>query len=183
MKFLRLLLVTGTLLLIPIIASRFVEGWNWAFSDYVFAGVMFFGTGALFEIGRMMSSNISYRVGFGLALLTGFMIIWGNLAVGFIGSEDNPANLMYFGVLALSFLSAIAARFDAPGMARVMFGTAFGIALVPVIALVMKSTFAEIPEAAGVTTIFALNFFFVILFIGSGLLFKQSSEPTHKQVQ
>lgn len=173
----RLLAITAGLLLIPIIASKFVEGWNWSFSDYVFAAVMFFGTGVLFEVGRFMSKNIMYRAGFGLALLTGFMIIWGNLAVGFIGSEDNPINLLYLGVLMFAFLAAITTKFQAQGLSKVMFATAVAIALIPVVGLIIGTEFAEIPQAAGTVTVIFLNSMFAALFVGSGLLFKQAAEP------
>jgi hypothetical protein len=40
-----------------------------------------------------------------------FILIWMNLAVGIIGSEDNPANLMYGGVLAVAIVGAFMVRF------------------------------------------------------------------------
>jgi hypothetical protein len=46
-----------------------------------------------------------------------------NLAVGIIGSEDNPANLMYGGVLAVGIIGAIIARFEPHGMARALVAT------------------------------------------------------------
>ena len=174
-KLVRLIVITALIMLIPIIASRYADGWAWNYFDYVFASLMIFGAGALFELGLSLSGNLMYRAGFGLALLTGFMIIWGNGAVGFIGSEDNPANLMYFGVLAIAFLGSIIARFEAHAMSRVMYVTAFGMALVPVIALLMNSSFQEIPESVGTLGVFVLNTFFVVLFIGSGLLFRNAT--------
>jgi hypothetical protein len=165
-------------MLVPIVASQFVEGWNWSGSDYVFAAIMILLVASLFELGNSFSQNTLYRTGFGLALLSGFLIFWGNLAVGFIGSEDNPANLMYLGVLAIAFLGATMSGFKPQGMARTMFVTAAAMAIVPVIALMMNSTFAEIPEAAGTPYIFALNTVFVVLFIGAGLLFRQAHEPS-----
>jgi hypothetical protein len=47
-----------------------------------------------------------------------------NLAVGVIGTEDDPANLMYVGVLAVGIIGAIIARFRPHGMARTLFATA-----------------------------------------------------------
>jgi hypothetical protein len=179
-KIIRVLSVAVLLLIIPIMASYFVDGWGWSRGDYAFAFIMFAGTGLLFEIGRSISSSATYRIAFGMALAGGFMLIWVTGAVGIIGSEDNPINLMYLAVLAFAFLGSIVARFQARGMTRIMFLSAFAIALIPVIALIMKSSFAEHPEAVGVLGIFVLNAFFVILFIGAGLLFKQAGET--KQV-
>jgi hypothetical protein len=167
-------------MLLPLLGSLFLEGWAWSGSDYVFAAVLFFGTACLFELGSVMSSNIMYRLGFGLALISGFLLVWGNLAVGFIGSEDNPANLMYFGVVAIGFLGAIISRFQAKGLSKVMFVMAVAQALVPVIAWMMKSAFAEHPDAAGAPLVFALNAIFVLLFVGSGLLFRHASRDIEK---
>jgi hypothetical protein len=171
-------------MLIPIIASRFIGGWAWSFSDYVFAAVMIFAAGSLFELGRGLNKNLMYRAGSAIAVATGFMIIWGNGAVGFIGSEDNPANLMYGAALAIAFLGAIIARFKPQGMAKTMYSTAAAMALVPVIALILNSNFQEIPEAVGKVGVFALNTVFVILFIGSGLLFRNASaeRPVPKEL-
>ncbi len=52
---------------------------------------------------------MAYRFAVGVALAAAFLLVWMNLAVGLIGSEDNPANLMYFGVLAVGFIGAIIA--------------------------------------------------------------------------
>lgn len=176
-KTIRLLIITALIMLIPIIASQFVEGWAWSTFDWTFAAVMIFGTGVVFEIGRSMNPSILYRAGFGLALLAGFLLIWVTGAVGIIGSEDNPVNLMYLAVVVICFLAAISVRFQPRALSKIMFTGAFGIALIPLIALILKNNFQEIPEAVGVVGVLALNTFFVVLFIGSGLLFKQSTEP------
>ena len=65
-----------------------------------------------------------------------------NLAVGIIGTEDNPANLMYGGVLAVGIVGAIIARFQPHGMARALVATALAQALVAVIALIAGLGFA-----------------------------------------
>lgn len=58
-----------------------------------------------------------------------------NGAVGFFGSEDNPANLIFFGVLAIAVLGSALAGFQSAGMARTMFATATAQVLVGVIVL------------------------------------------------
>lgn len=114
---------------------------------------------------------MAYRFAVGMALAAAFLLVWINLAVGVIGSEDNPANLMYFGVLAIGFIGAIIAEFRPRGMARVLFAMAFAQALVPVIALIIWK-----PQVtSGVLGVLTLNGLFVVLFIGSALLFRNAA--------
>jgi hypothetical protein len=98
-----------------------------------------------------------------------------NLAVGIIGSEDNPVNLMYFGVIAIGILGATMARLRPQGMARALFTTALAQALVPVIALIInKPQVTSVEASMGVLGVLGLNAFFVMMFIGSALLFRRS---------
>ena len=93
-----------------------------------------------------------------------------NLAVGLIGSENNPANLLYGGVLAVGIVGAILARTKAQGMARALFATALAQALVPVLAIIIWKPQIT-PEMIGVLF---LNGIFVLLFVGSGLLYQRA---------
>ena len=103
------------LLTIPAIAN-----WPWSAADFVVAGAMFAVAGGTFELAVRSSGNIWYRTGAAIALATAFLVVWINLAVGIIGSEDNPLNLMFFGVIAAALAGSIATRFRAGGMARSM---------------------------------------------------------------
>ncbi len=82
----------------------------------------------------MKTDRATYRWAVGLALAAALIMVWISLAVGIIGSEDNPANLMYVGVLAVGFVGAIIARLRPRGMARAMFATAIAQTLVLVVA-------------------------------------------------
>lgn len=108
------------LLLAPLIAMRFTDEVNWNASDFVFAGVLLGSVGFAFELIVRKSTNLAYRAGGGLAILAAFLTIWANAAVGMIGSEGNPLNLMFGGVLLLALVGAILARFRPAGMARAM---------------------------------------------------------------
>ncbi len=168
-KFVRPLAITAILMTLPLFGSLFLDGWAWSKFDYVFAGVMFLALASLFELGIYLSKHTMYRAGFGLALLTGFVIIWGNLAVGFIGSEENPINLLYFAILAVAFLASILVRFDAGKMSHIMYSTGLGIALVPVTAMITGTSINE-------HSVFVFNLLFAVLFVGSGLLFRNSTK-------
>jgi len=108
------------LLLLPLVAMQFTAEVNWQPGDFVFAGVMIGGTGLLFELTVRMTPNWAYRGAIGLALAAAFMIFWANGAVGMIGDEGNPYNLLFYGVIALALVGALAARFRSSGMALAM---------------------------------------------------------------
>ena len=114
----------------------------------------------------------SYRFATILALATAFILVWLIGAVGVIGVEGDPFDLMYFGVLAVGLIGAIAARLQPHGMARALFATAFAQALVAFVALIVgkhQSSVSSVPE------ILLLNGFFIALFLGSARLFGNSA--------
>ena len=89
-------------LLTPFLAMQFTSGVNWTRFDFIFAAVLIGGVGLLFELTVRMSDNKAYRAAVGLALAAGLLTIWANGAVGMIGDEDNPLNLMFAAVLAIA---------------------------------------------------------------------------------
>ncbi len=126
---------------------------------------------ALKERSAMMVARNAYRAAVGLTLVTALLLAWVNLAVGVIGSEGNPANLAFFGIIAAGLLGALAARFRPKGMARILFAVALAQALVPLVALVMFRP----ALTAGVLGVLGGNAFFVALWAGSGLLFRHAA--------
>src|SRR3954454_16025342 len=70
-----------------------------------------------------MSRDWSYRGAALLALVGMFLTIWANLAVGIVGSEDNPANIGFFAALLVGIAGSAVARFRAKGMALAMLAT------------------------------------------------------------
>jgi hypothetical protein len=112
--------IAALLMLAPLVAMQISREVNWTASDFVFAGVLIGGVGLVFELAVRATRNLAYRAGAGAALAAAFLTIWVNGAVGMIGSEDNPYNLLFLGVVALAFVGALAAWFRAGGMARAM---------------------------------------------------------------
>ena len=113
-----------------------------------------------------LQSNTAYRFAAGLALTAAFLIVCLNVAAGLIGIEDDdPANLLYVGVLAIGFIGAIIARFQPRGLARALFATALAQALVGAIAL-------KLPNTASSEQIVILHGVFVALFAGAAWLFR-----------
>ncbi len=159
------------ILLLPLIAMQFTDEVVWDVTDFAIFGALLVGVGVTFEFAARKTGNSAYRFAVGVALAAVFILIWVNGAVGIIGSEDNPANLMYGGVLAVGLIGALVARFRPHGMARALFATAFAQMLVAAIAL---SAGLGSPWS-GPLEILLLNGFFAALFVGSAILFRQAA--------
>ena len=105
----------GLLLLLPLLAHA-----PWTASDFVVAALLLGSVGGAFELIVRKSRSLAYRAGAALAVVAAFLTIWVNGAVGMIGSEGNPFNLLFGGVLLVALAGAIVARFEPAGMTRAM---------------------------------------------------------------
>jgi hypothetical protein len=159
---------TGSaLILLPLVAMQITDEVDWEVADFAFAGALVVGVGVTFELALRMTGNRAYRAAVAVALAAAFILVWVNAAVGIIGSEDNPANMMFGGVLAVGIIGAIVARFRPGGMARVLVAMALAQALVALIATAAR---LGLP-ASGPLELLALNGFFVALWLISARLF------------
>jgi hypothetical protein len=118
------------LILLPLVAMQFTSEVNWTVGDFLFAILMIGSVGLAFELVVRASKNPSYRAGAAAALAGAFLTVWVNGAVGMIGSEENPYNLLFLGVIVLALAGSILARFRAPGMAAAMLAAALGQAAI-----------------------------------------------------
>ncbi|RHW18895.1 hypothetical protein D1610_01765 [Sphingomonas gilva] len=118
------------ILLLPLIANA-----PWTVSDYLFMGLMLGCAGLVLELAVRASGNIAYRAGVGVAVAASFLLVWVNGAVGFLGNEDNPANLIFFGVIAVAVVGSAFAGFRSAGMAFTMFTAAACQILIGLVAL------------------------------------------------
>jgi hypothetical protein len=168
--------IAALILLLPLVAMQFTDEVVWDETDFAVIGAMLFGACGAYELAARMTGNIAYRAAVGVAVVAAFILIWINLAVGIIGSEDNPANLMYGGVLAVGILGALVVSFQPHGMARTMAATALAQALVGVIALIggLGSTGANWPGAI----VFLTGFFAALWLLSAWLFRKAAREPT-----
>jgi hypothetical protein len=169
-----LALGTTTLLMVPLVAMQFTAEVNWTYSDFVFAGILLFGTGLSYILvtrifATRFGRSMIYRMAVGFALLTGLFMIWSNLAVGIIGPENNAYNLIYFGVIAVGIIGAFIARFKPKGMIYTMFGMACATAIIIGIALI---TGMQNVPGSSILEIIAVNGFFIFLFTLSALMFR-----------
>jgi hypothetical protein len=167
-------LVTALILLILLLASHFLDGWNWPPGAFVVVGTLVFGVGFTYELVTWNRDAINYRAAVGIAFAAGFALVWGN----FVQMADvTRAAAMYFGVPIVGIIGAVVARLRPNGMARALFVTAVAQALVLAVAAIMlisrnsQVTSWTPPEWRG----FAGNAFFAMLFVGSALLFRKSA--------
>lgn len=110
----------ATLLATPLVAMRLTDEVNWTASDFGIFAVMLGAAGGAWELGMRTSSSMAYRLGVTAAVGTAFLLVWATLAVGFIGNEDHPANLMYAGLLIIGLVGAVLVRFRPGGLAATL---------------------------------------------------------------
>ena len=155
---------TAALMVIPVIVLRAAEGYEWDPGDAVFLTILLGVVAIAHEVMLRVSDRRAYGAAVGLAFFTGLAQIWVNLAVGIIGSEDNPANLIYAGVIAVALIGAILAGFRAKGMAVAMAATA----------IAQSSTFF-VALAAGFGFTGPITVFSTCLWLISAALFRRSA--------
>jgi hypothetical protein len=124
---------TAIILLLPLIAMRFTTEVNWTVGDFVIAGGMLLGAGVTYELAARVG-GLAYQAGAVVALGTGVVTMWVTGAVGIIGSEDNPGNLLYLATVAFAIAAAIIARGRAGAMVWAMALTALAAIAAPLIA-------------------------------------------------
>lgn len=175
-------LATGLLLLIPLTAKLVMADMLWTVGDFVAAGILLFGAGLAFVLLARLGDNTMYRLATGLAVAAGLLLVWVNLAVGLVGSEDNPANLLYGAVLAIAIIGAIAARFRPLGMSNAMFAASLTYMVITVIALFVWKPSAEVtePSVLRINEIVA-NALFAAVWAGAGWLFRRASATGSNQ--
>jgi len=165
--------LAALLLLLPLVAMQFTHEVNWTPFDFAFAAVMIGGVGIAFELTIRATRNNAYRGGVAIALAAAFLLIWINGAVGIIGDEGNPLNLLYIGVIAIAFGGMAIARFRARGASRAMTMAAIANVAVGVVAVVAGRN-----DPPGIVGLVVLNGFFVLLFLGAAWLFGIAAEKS-----
>jgi hypothetical protein len=120
-----------------------------------------------------MSARTFYRLGVAVALAAGLIQVWMNLAVGIVGSEDNPQNQGFFGVVVAAAACAFVARLRPDGMARAMLATAGVQAVLAAAVATAPMTAREEPN--GATGVLLLSGLFVALWLLSAVLFHRSA--------
>lgn len=152
------------LLVLPWVAMQVTAEVAWSLGDFVLFGAMLAVACGAFELAARMTGSRMYRAAVGVAAGTAFLLVWLNLAVGLIGSEDNPANRMYAGVILVGMGGALLVRFRASGMVWVLVATAAAQGLV-----------MGVSWALGLGHAFVLTGGFMALWLTSAALFHRAA--------
>ena len=168
-------MAAALLLLIPFVLTLVGDGvegqsWHWTLRDFLCAFVLLFGTGLAYELMASTSDKAAYRWAVGLAVVAALLLVWVNAAVSIIG-DDNPANMLYVGVIVVGIMGAILAHQQPHGMARTTCVMAMAQMVVPVMALILWPT----DFAPGVVGVFALNGVFAALWLLAAWLFRHAA--------
>jgi hypothetical protein len=117
---LRVWLGAAALIILPLIAMKIIEPRSWAIQDFPFALIMVTAIGAAFELAWRLPTSWAYSAGAAVAIATSTLLVLGNLAVGFAGSENNSINLVFFLVPTVLAIGSVAVRFRAAGLSTVL---------------------------------------------------------------
>ena len=158
------------LLFIPLTGQHTVDGWQWTWTDFLFAWVVFSITTFVFRfLVTRPAANLAYKAGVALAVLAGFLVFWITAAVQIIGDE-NPGNLFYLLTLLGGFIGVCVARFRPAGLARVAFAMAAALFLIPAVSVLLW----PVDFNPGYAKVQILSSGFAAMFLGSGLLLRQA---------
>jgi hypothetical protein len=171
---LRVALAALALLMVPLIASRLIDDWNWPPGTFVFVYLLFFGTGMAYALIARTMNAWTYKAAVALALVAGFVLGWS--AMVHMSETENPVNLVYFGILAVGAVGAGLARLKPAGMARAMFAMAATLAVAFLITQVLSSD----TPAGPVWNVGAMHGGFVLIFAAAGLLFRHAGAQASK---
>ena len=163
------------LLILPAVAMQFTPQVRWTVGDFIFAAIVFGLIGAIVELAVARSASWAYRGGVGLAVAAAFLHIWITGAVGIIGSENNPGNLLYLGVVAVAAFATIVVLGRAAGMAWAMAIAAVAEVLVPILAY---AGIADPVSDVVAPEVFATGILFTGMWIVAAALFAKAARVT-----
>ena len=85
-RYIIVLSIVAFLLFIPFLAMQMTTEVNWSLFDFMVMGALLLGTGLMCEFVLRKVSTVKYRILLCLSILTLFLLIWAELAVGVFGS-------------------------------------------------------------------------------------------------
>src|SRR6476660_5888700 len=71
-------LITGLLLVLPLLGNHFVKGWNWNAGAFVILGALLFSICFTYELIARNRRSLAYRAAVAIAFAAGFGLTWGS---------------------------------------------------------------------------------------------------------
>jgi hypothetical protein len=162
----------AALMLAPAVASRVTDEMAWDPADFILVAIILAAACGAWELATRRTGSRAYSAGAIVAAGAALLLFFVNGAVGLIGSEDDPVNLLFFGVITLALGGAIIVRFRPEGMARAMAVTAGAQAVAAGLAVAM------VPDVQGFLLGTAM---FVPLWLLSSWLFARAAREEAAQ--
>ena len=75
----RIAIVVGLILLVPLLGNQFIDGWNWTLGDFIVIGVLLFGTGLAIDFAVRKITNPIHRVFVIIAIVAMLLLIWAGM--------------------------------------------------------------------------------------------------------
>lgn len=158
---------------------RYTDEVQWDPPDFLIMGVLLLATGLGLEWAIRHRGSLALRAAWALGLLSTFLMVWVNMAVGLLGGEGNPFNMLLLAVPVLGMSGAAIARLEPRGMAFTMLAMA---ALQLALTAIAYSQDWR-PLRQGPIDIWGPNGFFAVLFLIAALLFWSASAHVNRKVQ
>lgn len=165
---LRPLIATLIILLIPLVGTFTVEGWNWDAFDFVIAGIVLFTVFFMIEFLARKMRDIPSRIAAGITVIMTLLIVWVNLAVGIIG-DGNNTSACYMLVVPVGFLGLAVSRLKPKGLSVTAFCMAAIMLLVPTVAWLTGNQ--DLEQDPNVLKVFVLSAGFAFWYAVAGALF------------
>ncbi len=159
------------LITIPLVAMQFSAQVVWSIFDFGLAWTLIFGAGFTFQLISKKTENFAYKIATGLAVFASLAILWVNGAVGIIGNESNPLNLLFGMVLLMVIFGSYIARLEPGRMSRVMLSTA-----VTHIIVTFSGTMIHLGLNPGysISGVFRITMMFSVVWVLSALFYRRA---------
>lgn len=152
------------LLALPLIAMQFTSEVRWTGFDFLVMGGMLALACAAFELALRAAPNSTWMLAAAIAVGAAFLMTWVNLAVGIVGSEADPLNRMFFGVLGVGLIGVALSRLQPLRLAAAMLAMALAQLLATLVTLLLGDGF-----------VFVLAGIFALMWLASAWLFRLSA--------
>ncbi len=155
--------------MIPLLAMQFDSSGevNWSVFDFMFMGLLLSACQLAYVLMSSRFKSLAYKSALAMAILVIFLLVWVNAAVGIIGNENNPANLMYLGVILLGIAGAWVSRLQAKGMALTLLFCCLAMVLVGILTWYLSSGVQRSDLLRDI--LFLSGFFCALMLVAAGL--------------